>query len=79
VQPVLVALRVDLARQRRAGAAFPPAWDSAVAGALAAEPIRFERRQWAVALAATRSAWARAYTGASASVLAQACETMALA
>jgi hypothetical protein len=74
VQPVLVALRVDLARQRRAGAAFPPAWDSAVAGALAAEPIRFERQQWAVALARTRSAWARAYVGAPATPVALACE-----
>jgi hypothetical protein len=79
VQPVLLALRVDLARQRRAGQDFSDAWDGAVAGALAAEPIRFERQQWAVALAGTRSAWARAYMRAPASAFAQACETLALA
>jgi hypothetical protein len=74
VQPVLLALRVDLDRQRRAGQDFSDAWSAAVAGALAAEPVRFERQQWAVALAATRSAWARAYVGASATPVALACE-----
>lgn len=63
MEPVLIALRLDLERQRRASIAFWPAWDAALAVALTWAPSRIERNLWEAALYATAGAWASAYTG----------------
>jgi hypothetical protein len=54
-----VAVRLELARRRRAGEPFDVAW-AAVVGAL---PRERGAPSWPTALARTREAWRRAYEG----------------
>lgn len=76
MQPVLVALRLGLARQRRDGAAFKAAWAVTLPHALDVASCAIERELWLLALRGTADAWSAAYVGAAPAPDARACELL---